>query len=204
MMDARIRRLNQEEANPRGRYVLYRCGHNRRAAGNHALLFAAGEANRMQVALLVSESLSCDYPYANDRLHTFLLEGVSRTAADLRKLGAGYVFELARRKGETSRAGEWETGAAAVVVDDHPLDNGNGVRLPGLRLRGGFELRRAGALHRKANVRGVRPAPQNSTAAAAIPEAGAAGDAVPAISRTGSAYPYGGDREECGRTRSVL
>ena len=130
MMDARIRRLNQEEANPRGRYVLYRCARNRRVAGNHALLFAAGEANRMQVALLVSESLSCDYPYANDRLHTFLLEGVSRTAADLRKLGAGYVFELARRKGEKSRAGEWETGAAAVVVDDHPLDNGNGVRYP--------------------------------------------------------------------------
>jgi deoxyribodipyrimidine photo-lyase len=121
-MDARIRRLNQEEPNLQGRYVLYECGHNRRAAGNHALLFAAGVANRMEVPLLVYESLSCDYPYASDRLHTFLLEGVPGTAANLHKLGAGYVFELQRRKGEKGRAHELEAGAAAVVVDDHPLD----------------------------------------------------------------------------------
>jgi deoxyribodipyrimidine photo-lyase len=87
---------------------------------NHALHFAAGLANRLQLPLLVFESLSCDYPYASDRLHTFLLEGVPETASDLRKLGAGYVFELLRRKGETSRIGELTAEAAAVVVDDHP------------------------------------------------------------------------------------
>ena len=123
-MDARVRKLNGAEPNPRARYVLYRCGRNRRAAGNHALLFTAGVANRMQVPLLVFESLGCDYAYANDRLHTFLLEGVSQTAAGLHKLGAGYVFELLRRKGEKSLGSEWEAGAAAVVVDDHPLDKG--------------------------------------------------------------------------------
>ena len=107
-----------------GQYVLYRCGRNRRAAGNHALLFAAGVANRMRVPLLVYESLGSDYPYANDRLHTFVLEGVSQTAAGLHKLGAGYVFELLRRKGEKSQAGGLERDAAAVVMDDHPLDRG--------------------------------------------------------------------------------
>ena len=73
-MDARIRKLNQAEVKPDGRYVLYDCRHNRRVAGNHALLVAASLANRLQVPLLVCESLSCDYLLtpADRLLHQFL------------------------------------------------------------------------------------------------------------------------------------
>ena len=45
--------------------------------------------------LLVYEGLTCSYPYASDRLHTFVLEGVPDTEARLRKLGIGYLFYLA-------------------------------------------------------------------------------------------------------------
>jgi deoxyribodipyrimidine photo-lyase len=119
-MDPRVRTLNDAAPNPPGRYVLYECRHNRRVQANHALDFAAGVANRLQLPLLVFESLSCDYPYASDRLHTFILEGVGETAAQLGKLGAGYVFELRRRQGEISRIGELAGEAAALVVDDYP------------------------------------------------------------------------------------
>ncbi len=119
-MDARIRTLNQAGTNSAGHYVLYECGHNRRVTGNHALAFAATLSNRLQLPLLVYESLSCDYPYASDRLHQFLLEGVPETASDLRKLGAGYIFELLLRKRERSRITELEAQASAIVVDDYP------------------------------------------------------------------------------------
>jgi deoxyribodipyrimidine photo-lyase len=120
MLDARIRRLNDAAVNPAGRYVLYECGPNRRTLSNHALGFAAGLANRLGVPLLVFQSLDCEYPYASDRLHVFTLQGVPETAARMRKLGAGYRFELLRRKGERPRTAELESAASALVVDDFP------------------------------------------------------------------------------------
>ena len=56
-------------------------------------------ASARRLPLLVFESLDCSDPYACDRRHTFLLEGVADTASRLQRLGAGYRFHLARRKG---------------------------------------------------------------------------------------------------------
>ena len=75
---------------------------NRRVAWNHALLYAAELANRAGLPLLVYEELTSSYPYASDRLHTFILEGVPDTEQRLRKLGIGYMFYL-RRKAQRSR-----------------------------------------------------------------------------------------------------
>ena len=117
----RVRKVN--DAAPRaGRYVLYWCRSNRRVDANHALAFAAGWANRLDLPLLFLESLTCDYPYASDRLHTFVLQGMPETAARLRRLGIGCVFHIPRRKG----AGEsailaLSLDAAVVITDECPL-----------------------------------------------------------------------------------
>jgi deoxyribodipyrimidine photo-lyase len=89
--------------------------------GNHALLFAAELANRLKLPLLVFESLGCTYPSANDRLHTFVLEGIPEMEARLRQLGIGYVFHLERHAG-TGRAAleDLLREAAALVTDDYP------------------------------------------------------------------------------------
>jgi deoxyribodipyrimidine photo-lyase len=94
---------------------------NRRAQANHALEFAASEANRLDLPLLVYEAITCDYPFANDRLHTFLLEGVPDTARELKKRGIGYVFYLRKRARDANdvfyRLAEH---AALAVTDDYP------------------------------------------------------------------------------------
>jgi deoxyribodipyrimidine photo-lyase len=94
---------------------------NRRANTNHALAHAISLANERHLPLLVYEALTCSYPYANDRMHTFVLEGVPENARRMRALGAGYVFYLRRRKTDPNdllyRAAE---RAAAVVTDDYP------------------------------------------------------------------------------------
>jgi deoxyribodipyrimidine photo-lyase len=94
---------------------------NRRVAGNHALAYAADLANERHLPLLFYEGLDCAYPHANDRLHTFLLEGVPDTERSLRKLGIGYAYYLRRKKTDPSdvlyRLAEH---AAAVVTDDYP------------------------------------------------------------------------------------
>ena len=120
-MDDRVRALNDQPIRPGGRYVLYWCRWNRRVESNHALLHAAELANGMNLPLVCFERLSCAYPTASDRFHTFVLEGVPGMQSQVRKLGAGYIFQLPRRK-TTSDASLRAViqGAAAVVTDDCP------------------------------------------------------------------------------------
>jgi deoxyribodipyrimidine photo-lyase len=118
-MTERVRKLNDRE--PREGYVLYWSQMNRRAESNHALAFAADLANQRGVPVLFYEGLTCTYPFANDRFHTFLLEGVPETARRLDKLGIGYVFHLRKRRADRDDAlYRLAAGAAAVVTDDYP------------------------------------------------------------------------------------
>lgn len=120
-MDDRVRRGNERDFRPGVKYVLYWAQMNRRVDANHALAFAAREANRLGLPLLVYESVTCTYPYANDRLHTFLLEGVPDTAAALAKLGIGYCFYLRRtRRDPNDVLYRLAAQAAAVVTDEYP------------------------------------------------------------------------------------
>ena len=79
-----------------GDHVLYWMQSTFRAHDNHALDFAIAQANRLGLPLLVYHGLRHDYPWASDRLHTFLLE----TAADLYQefdaRGIQYAFYLER------------------------------------------------------------------------------------------------------------
>jgi hypothetical protein len=59
----------------------------RRVESNHAISFAVDMANELNLPVLFYEGLTRSYPHANDRFHTFLLEGVPATARRLRALG---------------------------------------------------------------------------------------------------------------------
>ncbi len=120
-MPERVRKLNNQELRRDASYVLYWAQMNRRAESNHALTFAADLANQAGLPLLFYEGLTCSYPFANDRFHTFLLEGVPETSRRLSKLGIGYVFHLRKRKSDPNDAlYGLAADAAAVVTDDYP------------------------------------------------------------------------------------
>jgi deoxyribodipyrimidine photo-lyase len=117
-VEERVRKIEDAGVRSSSEYVLYWMRANRRVESNHALQFAVTLANRLEKPLLCYERLTCSYPYANDRLHAFILDGVAQTAAALRKLGAGYVFDL-QKKPEAAKA-RYSQRAAAVVLDDWP------------------------------------------------------------------------------------
>jgi len=119
---ARIRPLNSEAPRQSADYVLYRSQMNRRATQNHALAHAAEIANAHNLPLLVYEDLSCDDKFANDRLHAFILEGVPDTAAELRRIGAGYFFYLRTRLSDPNDTlVRLALRAHTVVTDDYPM-----------------------------------------------------------------------------------
>lgn len=120
-MDPRAFPLNAAPDRRGGEYVLYWAQANRRVEANHALLYAAEAANRLRLPLVYYELLTCDYPYANDRLHTFILEGVPEVARRLRAAGVGHVFHLRRRTSEPlDSLHSMAAKAALVVTDDYP------------------------------------------------------------------------------------
>ena len=120
-MQERVEKLNAAPLRQGARYVLYWAQMNRRVAANHALAYAIELANSLGLPVLYYEGLTCTYPYANDRLHQFILENVPDTADALKAAGIGYAFYLRRRKTDANDTlFQLAKDAAAVVTDLYP------------------------------------------------------------------------------------
>ena len=117
----RVRQLNYANLNIAGKYILYWAQMNRRIDSNHALLYAVELGNEYKLPVLYYEGLTCSYPSANDRLHTFILQGVPETAKRLKRVGIGYCFYLRRKHSDPNDVVyKLAADAAAVVTDDYP------------------------------------------------------------------------------------
>jgi deoxyribodipyrimidine photo-lyase len=117
----RMRPLVDRPPRPEGEFVLYWMIAQRRLSWNFALDRAIAWAEELGKPLVVLEALRCDYPWASDRLHRFVLEGMAenaRRAAGKRLLylpyveprvgaGKGLLRELSRR-------------ACVIVTDEFP------------------------------------------------------------------------------------
>lgn len=88
----RVQLLNNKPANNDGKYVLYWMQMFKRTTHNHALNFAIEQANERKLPLVVYEGLKFYYPWASDRFHTFILEGVEEKRRAFKKLGIKYIF----------------------------------------------------------------------------------------------------------------
>jgi deoxyribodipyrimidine photo-lyase len=120
-MDDRVRILNSSPFREKADYVLYWTQMDRRAESNFALNHAIALANQTGLPLLVYEGLTCSYKYANDRIHTFMLQAVPETAHRMKRLGAGYCFYLRRKRSDPNDIlYRLAAHAAAVVTDDFP------------------------------------------------------------------------------------
>lgn len=94
---------------PKGKYVLYWMQQSQRAHYNHALEMAVNIANRSGLGVLVGFGLTDEYPEANLRHFTFMIEGLKETEADLARRGikmvvrrgdpAGVALSLGRKAG---------------------------------------------------------------------------------------------------------
>lgn len=120
-IDERVRLLNNHTANADAKYVLYWMQMFKRTTHNHALNFAIAEANARKLPLVVYEGLKFYYPWANDRLHTFILEGVEEKRTAFEKMGIRYVFYLQNNKSAPKQiVAKLAKDAAIIVTDDFP------------------------------------------------------------------------------------
>jgi deoxyribodipyrimidine photo-lyase len=117
----RVRTANDRPFNPKGRYVLYWAQMFRRLHSNHALDHASALAAEHKTPLVVYEGLKLNYPWANARHHTFILQGMRDNARAARQAGLSY-WPFVEAPGDPGRGLVRKLAAEAVCVitDDYP------------------------------------------------------------------------------------
>lgn len=118
----RVFKRNDIEPHGEGDYVLYWMQINRRFEYNYALEYAVGWANRLDKPLLIYEGLNSDYPWAADRFHHFLMEGMHENLQVAQEHNYNYYSYLEDEPG----AGKGllyslAQNACTVISDEYPV-----------------------------------------------------------------------------------
>lgn len=119
--EIRIRSCNKNSANPGGDFILYWMIAYRRLHWNFALDRAVDWASRLKKPLVILEALRCDYPWASDRSHRFVFDGMAEKISALASSPVLYYpyVEAAHGAGK-SLLEALAKRACVVVTDDYP------------------------------------------------------------------------------------
>jgi len=104
-----------------GEFVLYWMIAYRRAAWNFALDRAIEWARELKKPLMIFEALRCDYPWASERIHGFVVDGMAEKSERLEEAGIFYYPYVERASGAGKGLLEQLAARACLVVtDDSP------------------------------------------------------------------------------------
>jgi len=109
---------NDKEPNTSGSFVLYWMQINRRFQYNYALEYAVGWANKLGKPLLIVEDLICDYPWASERFHTFLMEGMTGHLEASKNYPITYCPFVEDESGQVKEMFDELVQKACVVISD--------------------------------------------------------------------------------------
>ena len=117
----RIRESNDAPLQEQGSHVLYWMVSARRTRDNFALQRALRWASDLGKPLIVFEAVRCDYRWASDRLHSFILNGMRDNAHTFAEYGIRYIpyVEPAPKAGQGALRALTKQ-AAIVVTDEFP------------------------------------------------------------------------------------
>ena len=117
----RIRLANRQPLRAAASYVLYWMIASRRLRYNFALDRALEHCRELRKPLLIFESLRCGYPWASDRLHKFVIDGMADNAAYCQSRRIAYYPYLEPSAGwDKGLLAELAAHACIVVTDDFP------------------------------------------------------------------------------------
>jgi deoxyribodipyrimidine photo-lyase len=118
MNQSRIFHKSSYPANDSGDFVLYWMQIFRRFEYNEALEFAVKVANDFKKPLVIFEGLKCTYPWASDRFHHFILQGMDENKRIANDNGWNYYSFVEKKPFEGSGLIHALSRKACVVVSD--------------------------------------------------------------------------------------
>ncbi|MCA9018677.1 MAG: deoxyribodipyrimidine photolyase, partial [Planctomycetaceae bacterium] len=114
----RVRVANDKSVSRDADFVLYWMTAYRRVSWNFSLQRAIGWAQHLGKPLVILEALRCDYSWASDRFHAFVIQGMADIASLLKNKPVLYYPFLETQVGEGKGLLLELAGRAAVVVTD--------------------------------------------------------------------------------------
>ena len=118
----RVFKRNSHQPNTDGDYVLYWMQINRRFHYNFALEYAVGWANKLGKPLLILEAFSCDYPWATDRTHTFMMQGMKEHTEYAHSKDLNYISFVEEEAGQYKKLlFDLTSKASLLITDEYPV-----------------------------------------------------------------------------------
>ncbi|UJR79708.1 deoxyribodipyrimidine photolyase [Sandaracinus amylolyticus] len=118
----RVAEANARPERRDGAFVLYWMLANRRTRSSFPLERAIAWAKELDRPLVILEPLRCDYPFASERFHRFVVEGMADNARAFAKKAVLYHPWVERRRGEGRGLIEaLAAHASLIVADDSPI-----------------------------------------------------------------------------------
>ena len=119
--EIRIRKSNDAPVNVKGDFVLYWMIAFRRTTWNYSLQRAVDWAEDLGKPLVILEAVRCNYPWASDRLHCFVMDGMLDNARQTSRHHVLYYpyVEIKADAGKGLLAALAEK-ACVIVTDDFP------------------------------------------------------------------------------------
>ncbi len=119
--ELRRRCLNDAPVHPDREFVVYWMTSNRRLHFNFALQRAVEWSNQLGRPLLILEALRSGYPWASDRLHAFILQGMNDNRAEAARAGISYYGYVEPETGHGRGLIESLAARSCVIItDDFP------------------------------------------------------------------------------------
>ena len=118
----RVKKLNEKPFNPHGDFVLYWMIANRRILWNFSLQRAVTWAKKFKKPLVILEALRSGYPWASDRLHRFVLDGMAHNVVQTKRYRNVTYYpytepEHGKGKGLLAALAKM---ACVIITDDFP------------------------------------------------------------------------------------
>jgi deoxyribodipyrimidine photo-lyase len=118
MNELRLFSKNNHPVNSGGDYVLYWMQIFRRFEYNEALEYAVQVANELKKPLLIFEGLKCTYPWASNRFHQFILQGMNENSRIANGNAWNYFCFVEKKPFEGSGLIQELANRSCVVVTD--------------------------------------------------------------------------------------
>lgn len=90
----RIKFLNDKSINTNGKFVVYWMQASQRSEYNHALEYSIRRANELEKPLIVYFGIANDFPEANYRHYSFMIEGLKEVKSSLNLRNVKMIIEL--------------------------------------------------------------------------------------------------------------
>ena len=129
LTDSRVRTMNEHPLNENGDYILYWMTACRRFAFNGSLQHAIELSAETKKPILVVEAISITHEFANDRILSFMVQGMMDNINEFKENSISYIpWVEIKQKAGSKMLSALSKKSVCVIIDDYPTYTPSKIR----------------------------------------------------------------------------